>query len=172
MATVSLPSGGVLNWFGSQISALVNRDVTSKLEQSGAQWLALSRALAPVKTGELRAREDYEVKGNELTLILGAPWDIFQELGTRNMRPQPHAQPALNAISRIWGTSVTMQFMAPAIASPILYHKGKFIVPSGIQSRPLTAKQHRHVQQHLVPSARRHWRGNVKRAKFRARRGP
>lgn len=170
---LSLPNGGVLNWFGNKITALVNRDVTAKLQQSGAAWLAMSRSLAPVLTGELRAREDFKVEGNELTLILGAPWDIFQELGTRYIRPHPHAQPALNAIGRVWGTSVTMQFNAPAISSPILYHKGNFVVPSGIQAKPLTAAQRQHVQRHLIPSARQHYRGNVKRAKFQVRRfGP
>lgn len=167
---LSMPGGGVLSWFGDKVAALVNRDVQSKLEQSGAAWLAMSRAMAPVKTGELRAREDFRVEGNTLVLIMGAPWDILQEFGTRNMRPHPHVRPALNAISRVWGTSVELDFNAPYIVSPVLHHKGDFVIPSGIQARPLTAKQKHHVQHVLRPSAKGLHRGNVKRAKIRVRR--
>jgi hypothetical protein len=167
---LSLPGGGVFTWLGDQVAALVNRDVQSKLEQSGAAWLAMSRAMAPVKTGALRAAENYRVEGNTLVLIMGMPYDIFQEFGTRNIRPRPHVRPALNAIGRIWGTSVEMEFNAPYIASPILAHKGDFVIPSGIQPRPLNARQKHHVQNVLRPSAKGLHKGNVKRAKFRVRR--
>jgi hypothetical protein len=132
----------------------------------------MSRSLAPVKTGELRAMEDYRVQGNELILIMGSGHDLFQEFGTRNIPPHPHVRPALNAISRIWGTNVVLDFNAPYISSPVLHHKGSFIVPSGIQPKPLTAKQRHHVQNVLKPSAKGLHRGNVKRAKFRVRRRP
>ena len=169
---LSMPGGGVLNWFGDKIAALVNRDVQSKLQQSGATALAIMQANAPVYTGNLRAKEGFHVNGNELIFTFDAFYDIFTEYGTRYMAPHPHIRIGLNAIPRIWGSSVVLDFNAPYIASPVLHHKGSFIVPSGIQPKPLTAKQRHHVQNVLKPSAKGLHKGNVKRAKFRVRRRP
>lgn len=167
---LSMPGGGVLSWFGDKVAALVNRDAHAKLEQSGAAALAIMRVNAPVDTGNLRAKEDYRVEGSELIFTFGAEYDILTEHGTRFMAPHPHIRIGLNVIPRIWGSSITLDFNAPYIVSPVLHHKGDFIIPSGIQARPLTAKQKHHVQHVLRPSAKGLHRGNVKRAKIRVRR--
>lgn len=159
--------GFSFQWLGSQVTGFVDRLVEQKLRASGAEWLAISRSLAPVDTGRLRAEEDFRVIGKTLTLIMGTPYDIFQEFGTRYIRPHPHVRPALNAIGRIWGTTIEMEFAAPQIARPIFAHKGGFVVP-----QELTPKQRHHVVTHLLPTSRRLHRGNVKRAKFRVRRTP
>src|SRR5947209_1365055 len=110
-------------WFGARILQGVQDWRDQRLHEAGATWLAQSRALAPVKTGELRAKEGYTVADGTLTLIMGAPHDILVEFGTRFMAPRPHVRPALNAVGRIFG-GVEMQFAAPFITQPILAHKG------------------------------------------------
>jgi hypothetical protein len=151
-------------WFGGRILQGVYDWRDQKLHEAGAACLAQSRALAPKKTGFLASQETYQVANGTLTLILGASYDIFQEFGTRNIHAHPHVRPALNAVGRIFG-AVEMQFAAPFIASPVLAHKGSYVVPKN-----LTQRQRRHVAQDLLPVAQRLHRGNVRRAKFRVRR--
>ena len=162
---------GFASSFKATLDNLLQRNITERLQVAGTAWLARSRALAPVRTGRLRDEEDFIVEGNRLRLILGAPYDIFQEFGTRYIRPHPHVRPALNEIGRIFGAHITMDFntMSSAAWQGVYHHKGQYIVPSAIQPKPLTAKQRAHVAKHLVPSGKQHYKGNVKRAQMRVR---
>ena len=161
-------------WLGGQVLNAVLGDVDDRLRQGGAAWLAMSRSLAPVKTGRLREEEGYTVANGVLSLNMGAPYDVFQEFGTRTLYPRPHVRPAMAAIGRVWGGEIEMNFNALSSAQwqGIFAYQGGFVVPSGIQPRPLTRAQHAHVQKHLLPTSRRLHRGNVARAKFRVRRFP
>ncbi len=152
---------------GKSMVSAIQGDVNAKLKKGGAEWLTLSRSLAPLRTGELRAKEDYKVEDSKLTLILGAPYDIFQEFGTRNIRPRPHVRPALNAIGRIWGAKIEMSFLSPHISSPVLAHQAGFVHPKGI-----TAKQRAHIKANLLPASKKHYKGNVRRATMRVRKIP
>jgi hypothetical protein len=159
-------------WLGGQVENLLRRNIDERLYEAGSQWLVMSRALAPHRTGFLAAQEGFTVVNGVLTLVMAAPYDIFQEFGTRNIRPHPHVRPALNAMARIFGSDVVMDFntIGPSTWQGIHAHKGTFIVPSAIQPRPLTRAQHEHVRKHLMPVSAALHRGNVKRAKFRVRR--
>jgi hypothetical protein len=161
-----------VQWLGAQVTGFVDRQLDQRLNQAGEAWLARSRALAPVKTGFLRSQEDYQVIGRTLTLIMGAPYDIFQEFGTRNIRPRPHIRPALLEMQRIFGTDVALEFNRPgaSVWTGLYAHEGRFIEPSKIQPRPLTHRQREHVRQHLMPVSKRLHKGAVKRAKMRVRR--
>jgi hypothetical protein len=156
-------------WFGDKVKATVDDAIDRRLVAAGNQWLAQSRALAPVRTGRLRAEEDFQVADHTLILIMGAPYDVFTEFGTRYMMPRPHVRPALNAIGRLWGGNVEMQFnVAPIRSAPILAHPRPgvlFQTPRG-----LPAHQLQHVRQHLVPTSARLHRGHTKRAKMVVRR--
>lgn len=160
-------------WLGDKVQAAVLGDIDAKLQASGAQWQAMSRALAPKKTGYLASQETYTVSNHVLTLHLGAPYDIFQEFGTRFMRPHPHIRPALNAIGRVWGGSIEMDFAVPFIGMPIYASVGRnagsrpvhFAVPHG-----LTHKQKRHVERHLMTTSKKLHKGNTARAKFKTHR--
>lgn len=164
-------------WLGNKVADFVFGEIDARLNASGQQWLAMSRALAPVRTGRLRAEEGYTVANRTLTLIMGAPYDIFQEFGTRNMRPHPHVRPALNAIGRIWSGNIEMAFNAPEMHG-LLAHTGMGRKTAGYTAsthpsfRPLTARQAAHVEKHLIPGIKKHHRKNVKRAKFTVRHYP
>ena len=162
----------MFQWLGDQVENVLRQNIDERLQAAGATWLSLSRSMAPKKTGFLAAEEGFTVANGVLTLVMGAPYDIFQEFGTRNIRPHPHVRPALNAISRILGSEVVMDFntIGPSTWQGLHAHKGTFIKPSSIQPRPLTRAQHEHVRKHLMPVSAALHRGNVKRAKFRVRR--
>jgi len=163
----------VFTWLGDRVLQAVGYDIDARLQAGGAAWLQRSRALAPVRTGELRAREGFEVSNHTLTLIMGAPYDVFQEFGTRNTRPHPHVRPALNAISVPWGGSVVMDFnrLGGSLWAGMYAHQAGFVEP-GPSKRygKLTPRQREHVRRHLMPVSRQFYRGNVRRARFRVRR--
>ena len=158
-------------WLGQQVIDLVLGDIDMRLRQAGDAWLAESRALAPKKTGFLAAQEGYLVRDRTLVLQMGAFYDIFQEFGTRTIRPTPHVRPAMAAIGRLFGGSIEMEFntLSSATWQGIYAHQAGFVVPSAIQPRPLTRAQHEHVRKHLLPVSKALFKGNVKRAKFRVR---
>lgn len=159
------------NWLGNRVADAVLGDITTRLNQAGEAWLSQSRSLAPVRTGHLRAEEGYRVEGRTLVLLMGAPYDVFTEFGTRHMSPRPHVRPALNAIGRIWGGDIEMNFNALSNAAwqGVYAHQGGFIVPSAIQPRPLTHAQREHVRRNLEPTSKRLHTGNVKRARMMVR---
>lgn len=154
-------------WFGEKVRDAVLGDIDRRLVEAGHQWLAASRALAPKRSGRLAAEEDFQVADHTLILIMGAPYDIFQEFGTRYLPPRPHVRPALHQIGRLFGGEILMDFNAPGPIPWAGIHatEGGFRLPAG-----LTHKQRQHVQRHLVPVSKRLHFGNVKRAKFRVRR--
>lgn len=161
----------VFNWFGDKVTAGVLGLVDRELEQKGQRWLAITRATVHVQTGEMRAGLFYKVENH--TLIVGdtSPHAIFEELGTRYRPGHPAMREALLEIGTIFGGDLELQFAAPTAGTwqGMYYHKGSYITPSGIQPRPLTQAQHRHVQQHLVPVSKALHRGNVRRARMRVR---
>ncbi len=168
----------MFQWLADNVENVLHRNIQERLEAAGATWLSLSRSLAPVKSGFLRAEEGYTVANGVLTLTMGAYYDIFQEFGTRNIRPHPHVRPALNAMSRILGSEVVMDFntLGPSAWGGIHYvhtstgKAGRYVQPSRIQPKPLTGRQKQHVREHLLPSGAALHTGNVKRAKFKVRR--
>lgn len=166
-------------WLGNQVKQKVDTYIDKKMWDTGIAVVAKAQALAPVKTGALRASIGFVVAYNEmggrhtLSIQVGMPYGIFQELGTRNIPPHPFIRPALNEMSRIWGFDVEMQFagMGYNAASGTGFHglihtKGGFAGSASHRFKPLSHKQIRHVEHVLKPSAKRHWRGNVKRARL------
>jgi len=168
----------VFTWLGDRVLQAVGYDIDARLELGGIMWRQRSQALAPVRTGLLRARETFRVENHTLTLILGAPYDIFQEFGTRHLDPRPHVRPALNEISIPWGGSVVMDFnrLGGLVWQGMYAHQAGFVEPSAIQPRQLTERQREHVHHTLIPTSQHYYGGrffrrrNVRRARFRVRR--
>ncbi len=178
MAMGFVPGGGAFQWFGDKVKAAINRHLDDKMHQTGAAVVARAQAMAPVRTGALRASISYLVQYNEaggrstLHIQVGMPYGIYQEFGTRNIPPHPFIRPALNEIGRIWGFDVNMQFAAVPGHAGLLAGTGHgrsqagFAASASPRFRPLTPKQIGHVEKSLIPSIKRHHRGNVKRARF------
>lgn len=155
-----------INWLGDRVLAAALGDLDRRMVDAGNRWLAMSRSLAPFRTGRLRAEEDFQVADHTLILIMGAPYDIFQEFGTRHIRPHPHVRPALNAIGHTLGFDLQMEFNRPEATGQWIRAQGAgFVLPS-----TLTRRQRQHVQRHLVPVSRWHHHGNVRKARMRVRR--
>jgi hypothetical protein len=122
----------------------------------------------PNSTGFLRRTEHflYNDKTYELAFMSDAPYDIFVEMGTRHMRPQPHWRPALNTVGPIFGIQTHLVYQdVPAIQHPILMKSAGFALP-----HTLTPKQLKHVREHLLPTSKRHHIANVSRAKVHVHR--
>lgn len=159
-----------VRWLGAAVVAAVEKRIDTNMRAAGQAIVTRAQQLAPVRTGRLRAGIGFTYRQSDKVLSIydDVPWAIFQEFGTRNMRAQPFIRPALNSIGRQYGFSIEMAFLnTPKYSSPILAHKGKYIIPSAIQAKPLTAKQKHHVTTILAPQAKRLHTGNVRRAGFR-----
>lgn len=158
-----------IQWAGDKIADLVYGEIDQRLNAAGQKFVDQVHRTVHVKTGEMRAGAYYRVEGR--TLILGdtSPHTLFEALGTRYRAGHSQYLEAINSIGPLFGASLEMEFAVPFIASPVLAHDGRMIIPSGIQPRPLTQAQHRRVLANQA-EFRRHHRGNVRRAKVRVRR--
>lgn len=169
-AVLTMAFTALFRQFGQSVTDLVFGQIDQRLEHAGQQWLTIARNLSPVRTGELQTGLYYRVENRTLVVGGHAPYTIFVDRGTRNRMGQFFIEEALLQIGPLFGAGVEIDFVTPHIASPLLAHQGTYVVPSGSQPRPLTQAQHRHVQENLVPAARRYHRGVVKRARIRVRR--
>ena len=162
-----MPIDSTFTWLGDKVLQAITGDIERKLHTAGAAIRSRAYMLAPKKTGAMAASIDYRVVGSTLTIFVGAPYGMFQEFGTRSIRPHPDIRPALNELGRIFGSTIEMAFNTPVYAQPIIAHQAGFIVP-----KTLTPKQKAHVAAHLLPTSKRHYKGNVRRARLYARPSP
>lgn len=165
-------ASSTFQWLGDKVLGAVLGDIDRRMVDAGNRGLAVMQAMAPRRTGFLASQESFAVVDHTLVFRFGAPYDVFQEFGTRYIRPHPHIRPGLRAIGHTLGFDIELQFNRPGGPQwhGIFAHQGGFIVPSGIQPRPLTQAQHAHVRRHLMPTSKRLHRGNVKRARMVVRR--
>lgn len=176
---------GGLRWGGRKLGDIVNETIGQNLEETGEVVVRRARQLAPVDTGALRDSIDYIVlhgeggDRSELRITIGMPYGIYREFGTRNTLPHPFIRPALLEARWIWGFDLNVNFAGvgyeSAQAGPwhgLLASTGKghrvagFTASASPRWKPLTARQIRHVETKLIPSIKKHHRGNVKRARF------
>ena len=156
-----------MTWLGRQVTDAVFGTLDSRMVAAGNRGLAVMRALAPVDTGRLRAGEGFQVVNHTLTFYFEAPYDIYQEFGTRNIMPHPHIRPGLQAIGRVLGFDLELQFNRTGGSQWGGIHAtgGMAVVPRG-----LSGKQIAHVRRHVAPGIAGHHRGNVRRARMVVRR--
>lgn len=176
-----LPFGWAFNWLGKKVLKTWNDYTDRKMHEAGEAIVRRAKQLAPVDTGALRDSIDYLVMYNEfggkheLLIQVGEPYGIFQEFGTRNIPPHPYIRPALNEFGRVWGADVHMDFQAPGavdwhgLLAGVGQHGAGFAASASPRWKPLTPKQVKHVEGTLIPSIKRHNRGNTKRARLRVR---
>lgn len=160
------------NWAGDKIRAAIYGNIDTRMRAAGQAIVARAQALAPQRTGQLRASIGYVYRQQDHTLQIyaDAMYAIFVEYGTRHMVPHPYIRPALLEAGRLFGINLEIGFAnVPHINAPILAHPGGkqqvlFSTPAN-----LSAKQLRHVRKHLVRTSSLLHHGNVKRARLRVR---
>lgn len=163
-------------WFGDRVKKFIDDTIDRKMYQAGDAIVQRAQQLAPVRTGALRQSITYVVAYNEaggrhtLSIQVGVPYGIFQEFGTRNIRPHPYIRPALNEIGRVFGFNLQMQFANPGthglLAATGLGRQPGYAATAHPAYRPLTERQKKHVKEVLIPGVKRLHRGNVRRARF------
>lgn len=157
----------MIEWHGSDVLNEIGKRIDANMLELGNKVVAKAQSLAPYKTGELRdsIRYDYSLTSHTLVFVVDAPYGIFQEYGTRHIRPHPYLRPALNEVGEIYGFNLEMAFAnIPYIRAPILAQGAGFHLPS-----TLTAKQLAHVRKHLIPTSKKQFVSNVSRAKMHRR---
>jgi HK97 gp10 family phage protein len=74
----------------------IRQAATSVINAHAQNVASLARALAPVRTGRLRASIAVEVSGTgAVSVIADAPYAVYVELGTSRQSPQPFLRPAV-----------------------------------------------------------------------------
>lgn len=152
-----------LEWFGDLFKQGVDLRIQQEMHRIGREVVASAKIFAPYKTGELRKsiHYDYNTADYTLTFVVDAPYGIFQEYGTRYMKPNPYLRPAMN-MQKIFGFNLEMAFAnTPSIRNPLRAIGATFDIPEG-----LTAKQKAHVKKYLIPRSEAHFISNVSRAKM------
>ncbi len=151
----------------AEVDAGIHRRITAQMLALGKQVVAIAERLAPKKTGRLATSIgfDFNQADFRLVFVVEAPYGMFVEYGTRNMRSHPYLRPALNMVGPIYGIETEMAFAnLPPIHAPLMVQGSGFHTP-----RNLSAKQLAHVKKHLSPSAKRHHVGNVRRSRLHIR---
>lgn len=77
------------------IDPKVRAAIKTGLNKTGRRIERDAKILAPIDTGRLRASISPTLKGHLLTVQDNVEYGIFQELGTRKMKPHPFLKPAL-----------------------------------------------------------------------------
>lgn len=81
-------------------SATVTRRASQAVRKAAFDVESRAKRLAPVDTGALRNSISTTVSGGGLAATVGPTvhYGIYQELGTRRMRPHPYMGPAADAV--------------------------------------------------------------------------
>ncbi len=119
------------------------------------------------RTGRLRDEISYAYDNvtHTIVFIVGAPYGLFVEMGTRRSHAYPYLRPALNAAQTIYGFQTEMSFTNTIQTdTKLLAHGPTFQMHAG-----LTRGQKWHVRDNLKPRSTMHHVGNVSRAKLTVR---
>jgi len=150
------------------------RGISDRIDQSahsiGREVVKVAQTYAPVDTGYLRNSISYayDNQSHAISFIVGAPYGIFVEYGTRNTHAHPYLRPALNTVGTIYGFETSMDFhnVIPT-DKELLVGGSRYIGGKG-----LTERQREHVRSNLKPKLLRHHIGNVSRAELKVRHRP
>ncbi len=159
-----------LSWDSQLIQDGIHQRITAQMLALGKQVVQIAERLAPKKTGRLAQSISFDFNQADfrLVFVVEAPYGMFQEYGTRHIRPHPYMRPALNMVGPIYGIQTELAFAnLPPIHAPITTSGRDYHLPTN-----LTARQVSHVRKHLVPAMKRHHIGNVSRAKVHIRHYP
>ncbi len=146
-------------------------EISNRIDESahkvGKEVVQIAERYAPKETGYLATSISYayDQHSHAISFIVGAPYGIFQEYGTRNMAAHPYLRPALNTVGTIYGFETSMEFQNVIQTDKKLLSHG----PSYQMHKSLSERQKEHVRKNLKPVAERHHIGNVSRAKLKVR---
>ncbi len=149
------------------------KGISDRIDQSaneiGKKVVQVAQTYVPVRTGYLRGSISYayDNQSHAISFVVGAPYGIFVEYGTRHSHAHPYLRPALNTVGTIYGFETSMQFAAFETDKELLVGGSRYIGGKG-----LTAGQKRHVSENLKPKLLRHHIGNVSRAELKVKTVP
>jgi hypothetical protein len=144
-------------WNGQQIEAEVLNLLHRDMAAIGGFLAGHMQAYAPVNTGFLRTSiaDSYNPATFTLTLMVGAPYAVYPEFGTRFMTPHPYIRPTIidAAAAYPWiEWDVLLQLNPPNQKSePLRATTSGFQLP---KHQKLTAAQLKHVKTKLRPVSR------------------
>jgi HK97 gp10 family phage protein len=92
--------------YSKKIVDAVKAGIPGALEVAAVNITSKAKDLAPVDTGNLRNSISYRPgdKSNEMIVGANAPYAVYQEYGTRYMKPQPFMRPAIDLVIKGTGT--------------------------------------------------------------------
>lgn len=145
-----------IDWNDAAVQAQVMARVNLELHRMGSFLVPRMQQYAPVDTGALRAgiHETVDETAHTLTVHIPAPYAIYQEFGTRFIKPHPYARPAILDAMAYWPIT-HVEFIlhpAPQRSEPLIASASGFRLP---RRQKLTAAQESHVRKHLIPTSKK-----------------
>lgn len=141
------------NWNDSWVADQI-RELDTKLAAFGGHLVSAMQQFAPFDTGALRDSivDTYDASTHTLTIYIGMGYGVYQEFGTRFIRPHPFIRPAILEYSEVfqaWGLSAELVIHPPAqISEPLRATSSGFRLP---KRQKLTPAQVAHVRKNLTP---------------------
>lgn len=143
-------------WHGDEFSREVRQRANDELTKLGNFLVDRMKQLAPVDTGFLRDSIEYEHRPEQLMIVVrvGPGYGIYQEFGTRFIKPHPYIRPALFEAAGHWKFGAITVTLRPPLqkSEPLRASSGGFKLP---RRQKLTTRQIAHVNKHLRPTSRR-----------------
>ncbi len=157
----------MITFNGNQFLSEISQRIDQSAHDVGKMVVQIAERYAPKRTGFLATSISYayDNQTHAISFIVGAPYGIFQEYGTRNMAPHPYLRPALNTVGTIYGFETSMEFQNVIQTDKKLLSHGSTYQ----MHKSLSERQKAHVRTKLKPVAERHHIGNVSRAKLKVR---
>ena len=154
----------MIQFNGHQMLDEISQRIDAQAMALGQQVVSIAERYAPKRTGRLATSISfhYDPVTHSISFIVGAPYGLFQEFGTRYMMAHPYMRPALNTVGTIYGFQTEMSFTNTIQTDSKLLAHG----PTYQMHKSLTDRQKSHVRQNLKPVSQRHHVGNVSRAKL------
>ena len=157
----------MIEWNGQQVLNEISQRIDADANRIGREVVDIAVRYAPKRTGRLATSISYHYDNSThaISFIVGAPYGVFVEYGTRHSAPHPYLRPALNTVGTIYGFETSMEF-ANAIPTDtkLLAHGPTYQI-----HKSLTDRQKAHVRTNLKPVSERHHIGNVSRARLHVR---
>ncbi len=139
-------------WNGPQVEQEVYLRIKTELNNLGTFLVSKMKSFAPVDTGLLKSSIQFTSATQELsiTVYVGPFYGIYQEFGTRYIKPHPYVRPALLEGAERWkfGTLQIDLYPAAQVLEPLRAHGSGFHLPG---RQLLTRSQEQHVARHLTP---------------------
>ena len=155
----------MITFDGQQVLDGISQRIDQQAMALGQQVVSIAERYAPKRTGRLATSISftYSSTTHEISFIVGAPYGVFVEYGTRYSMAHPFLRPALNTVGSIYGFETSMNFQNTIHTDTRLLAHG----PTYQMHKSLTRGQKWHVRDNLKPVSQRHHVGNVSRAKLR-----